>query len=96
MKNNASLFSDVDSYGSCICRSAVASAERAGLIAPHGDKLVNLMLPADKKQASIDSCTKTVELSDRNACDVELLTVGYVAPSFSPPKSLLLFSLSLQ
>jgi hypothetical protein len=30
----------------------------------------------DKKQAAIDSCTKTIELSDRNACDVELLCVG--------------------
>ncbi|KAI3434657.1 hypothetical protein D9Q98_002721 [Chlorella vulgaris] len=60
--------------------SAAAATERAGLIAPHGDKLVNLMLPADKKQAAIDSCNKTIELSDRNACDVELLTVGGFSP----------------
>ena len=32
--------------------------------------------PAGQRQAAIDSCTKTIELSDRNACDVELLCVG--------------------
>jgi hypothetical protein len=37
------------------------------------------MLPEDKKAAAMASCTKTVELSDRNACDVELLTIGYVS-----------------
>lgn len=57
---------------------AVAAPERLGLIAPHGGKLINLMLSEDKKQAAIDSCTKSIELSDRNACDVELLIVGYV------------------
>jgi sulfate adenylyltransferase len=46
------------------------------LIAPHGGKLIDLMLPEDKKAAAKAKCTKTVELSDRNACDVELLTVG--------------------
>lgn len=56
--------------------SAVAAAERTGLIAPHGGKLVDLMLPEDKKAAAVSSATKTIELSDRNACDVELLTVG--------------------
>jgi sulfate adenylyltransferase len=55
---------------------AVAAPERLGLISPHGGKLVNLMLAEDQKQAAIDSCTKTIELSDRNACDVELLIVG--------------------
>lgn len=47
-----------------------------GLQAPHGDKLVNLMVPEAQRQAVIDSCTKTLECSDRNACDVELLIVG--------------------
>jgi hypothetical protein len=40
--------------------------------------------PADQKQAAIDSCTKTIELSDRNACDVELLCVG-CASRLLPP-----------
>ncbi|WIA35990.1 hypothetical protein OEZ86_007353 [Tetradesmus obliquus] len=51
-----------------------------GLQAPHGDKLVNLMVPAEQRQAVIDSCTKTIECSDRNACDVELLCVGGFSP----------------
>ena len=54
----------------------MAAAERAGLIHPHGGKLSDLMLPADKRAAAKQSCTKTIELSDRNACDVELLVVG--------------------
>ena len=47
---------------------------------PHGGKLVNLLLPEDQHQAAIDACIKTIELSDRNACDVELLTVGWAPP----------------
>ena len=62
-----------------MCRAAAAAAEQAGLIQPHGGALVDLMLPTGEKKAAIDSCTCTIELSDRNACDVELLTVGYVA-----------------
>lgn len=67
------------------CLSCSAAAVQAvqqqhrtaeGLQAPHGDKLVNLMVPAEQRQAVIDSCTKTIECSDRNACDVELLCVG--------------------
>jgi sulfate adenylyltransferase len=57
-------------------RSAVAAPERTGLIAPHGGKLIDLMLPEGEKAAAAASCTRTIELSDRNACDVELLTVG--------------------
>lgn len=45
---------------------------------PHGNTLVDLMLPEDQKQTAISSCTKEMDLSDRNACDVELLVVGYV------------------
>ncbi|PSC72960.1 Sulfate adenylyltransferase isoform A [Micractinium conductrix] len=59
---------------------AAAATERASLIAPHGGKLVNLMLPEDKKAAAVASATKTIELSDRNACDVELLCVGAFSP----------------
>ena len=38
------------------------------------------MAPADKHAAIKASCTKTLECSDRNACDVELLTVGGFSP----------------
>ena len=43
---------------------------------PHGDMLVNLLVSESEAQSEVDACTKTIELSDRNACDVELLTVG--------------------
>ncbi len=56
------------------CRSAAAT--ETALQTPHGNKLVDLMLPEDKKQSAIDSCTETLECSDRNACDIELLIVG--------------------
>lgn len=51
-----------------------------GLVAPHGGKLVNLMVPKDQVAAEVASCTKKTELSDRNACDVELLSVGGFSP----------------
>jgi sulfate adenylyltransferase len=56
--------------------AAASSLTKEGLQAPHGGKLVNLMAPQDKAAALKASCTKTLELSDRNACDVELLCVG--------------------
>ncbi|GIL47854.1 hypothetical protein Vafri_4503 [Volvox africanus] len=53
-----------------------------GLQVPHGPeaKLVNLMAPADQRAALVASCNKRIELSDRNACDVELLCVGAFSP----------------
>lgn len=60
--------------------SAAATTELAGLIAPHGGKLIDLMVPEGQKAAVKSSATKTIELSDRNACDVELLTVGGFSP----------------
>lgn len=51
-----------------------------GLIKPHGGALVDLMVK-DKKEAAdlVKACGgRTIELSDRGACDVELLTVGRV------------------
>lgn len=58
-------------------RASAAVAEKQ-LQVPHGGTLVNLMAPADKHADLKASATRTVELSDRNACDVELLTVGCV------------------
>lgn len=57
-----------------------AAATETALQTPHGNKLIDLMLPEDKKQSAIDSCTQTLECSDRNACDVELLIVGGFSP----------------
>jgi len=55
-----------------------ASATVDNQIAPHGGVLVNLM--AEDKDAALAACTKTVEVSDRNACDIELLMVGGFSP----------------
>ncbi len=55
--------------------SAVTATEKK-LQVPHGGKLVNLMLADSEKEKAVASCTKELELSDRNACDVELLCVG--------------------
>ena len=43
---------------------------------PHGGKLVDLMLAESQREEAVATCTKEMELSDRNACDVELLCVG--------------------
>ena len=49
-----------------------------GRIVPHGGKLVDLMVTDPKQRAALFSACegRRLELSDRNACDVELLTVG--------------------
>ena len=62
----------------CFMFSAAATEELQELQSPHGGKLVNLMASAEQKAKAIEACTKSVECSDRNACDVELLTVGCV------------------
>lgn len=59
------------------CCRAAAPAAPTGLQTPHGGDLKDLQLPADKHAAAIESCNKTVECTDRQACDVELLSVGF-------------------
>lgn len=51
-----------------------------GLIVPHGGKLKDLFVRGDKERAALIASTngRSLELSDRNACDVELLSVGCV------------------
>ena len=60
--------------------SAPTSSQRSGVIAPYGGTLVDLMLPAADQAAAKAVATKTLECSDRNACDVELLVVGGFSP----------------
>ena len=60
--------------------SASAPAQRSGVIAPYGGTLVNLMVAEADRAAAKASATKTIECSDRNACDVELLCVGGFSP----------------
>ena len=60
--------------------SASAPAQRSGVIAPYGGTLVDLMVTDADCVAVKASATKTIECSDRNACDVELLCVGGFSP----------------
>lgn len=71
--------------GAVRCNAAAVEAAAftttpEGLQVPHGGSLVNLMVPEAQRQAVIESCNKTIECSDRNACDVELLCVGGFSP----------------
>lgn len=61
-------------------QTTAMSAMSNKLISPHGDKLVNLMVDPSKAASVEASATRTLELSDRNACDVELLCVGGFSP----------------
>ncbi len=60
--------------------SASAPAQRSGVIAPYGGTLVDLMVPESERATVKGTATKTIECSDRNACDVELLCVGGFSP----------------
>ena len=60
--------------------SASAPAQRSGVIAPYGGTLVDLMVADPDRAAVKATATKTIECSDRNACDVELLCVGGFSP----------------
>ena len=60
--------------------SASAPAQRSGVIAPYGGTLVDLMVAEADRAAVKATATKTIECSDRNACDVELLCVCGFSP----------------
>lgn len=60
--------------------SASAPAQRSGVIAPYGGTLVDLTVAEADRAAVKVTATKTIECSDRNACDVELLCVGGFSP----------------
>ncbi len=49
--------------------------------APHGGKLLDLMVTEPAKRAALlAACSKTIELSERQSCDVELLVNGGFSP----------------
>ena len=71
----------VDStINSTIDAKSPVPASSAGLIAPHGGVLVNLMVAAGQREPIKLGISRSVECSDRNACDVELLVVGGFSP----------------
>ena len=51
-----------------------------GLIKPYGGELINLM-SSNEEAEKLKKCSfKTLDCSDRNACDVELLLIGAFSP----------------
>ncbi|PNH10001.1 Sulfate adenylyltransferase [Tetrabaena socialis] len=61
--------------------AAPFATDSTGRILPHGGELKNLFVTdAALKQDLIASCKHQKECSDRNACDVELLSVGGFSP----------------
>ncbi len=56
------------------------SCSRSEIIKPYGGKLENLMVESDQFEKVKKSAAKTIECSDRNACDIELLAVGAFSP----------------
>ncbi|CAG9465909.1 unnamed protein product [Pedinophyceae sp. YPF-701] len=64
---------------SVVVRSSAMAETADGLQTPHGGKLVDLMHQGDAAALKAE-CKHTIECSDRNACDVELLCVGGFSP----------------
>ena len=56
------------------------NSTRTDLIEPHGGVLIDLMAPNHQKDDLIKNTSKTLECSDRNACDIELLVIGAFSP----------------
>merc|ERR1719420_180771 len=47
---------------------------------PHGGKLINLMVDDAKKDEVIKSADKTIDINERQSCDVQLLNNGGLSP----------------
>jgi sulfate adenylyltransferase len=56
--------------------------QRVELISPYGGKLVNLVTPAEQREALMAEANQypMFQISDRNLCDLELLAVGGFSP----------------
>ncbi len=51
-----------------------------GLIKPYGGELINLMASDQEAKELKKNSFKTLNCSDRNACDIELLLIGAFSP----------------
>ena len=51
-----------------------------GLIKPYGGELINLMASDKEVEELKKDSLKTLNCSDRNACDIELLLIGAFSP----------------
>ena len=56
------------------------SKKNSGVIAPYGGSLIDLMVPLSEREKVKKTFDKTIECSDRNACDIELLVIGGFSP----------------
>jgi len=73
-KNNAA-------FGLVQPMSSSSSLQMAAKQVPHGGTLVDLILKSDEeKDAAIAKCTKTIQASPRQLCDVELIMNGGFSP----------------
>ncbi len=50
------------------------------IIQPYGGELINLIVPNESQEEITKNTKITLECSDRNACDIELLLVGAFSP----------------
>ena len=57
-----------------------ATVDSPPLLTCHGDALVNLMVSPAERSALVASASTTIDCSDREACDLELLMVGGFSP----------------
>ncbi len=60
--------------------SEPSTPKNSGLIAPCGGNLVDLMVTNSDHAKVKDNIRTTLECSDRNACDIELLVIGGFSP----------------
>ena len=61
---------------------AASAPKAATLIPPYGGRLVNLLVPTDKREAVRAHASRlpSIQLSARSECDLELLAVGAFSP----------------
>ena len=65
---------------SAVMTVTVPTSRASSLIPPHGGVLVDLRVPSEQHEVLKAGVDHVIECSDRNACDVELLTVGGFSP----------------
>jgi len=61
-------------------RAATSMSDTTPSQTPHGGALVNTVVPAAEREALVAETTATIELSERQACDVGLLMFGGFSP----------------
>ena len=60
--------------------AARAFSSEWGSSVPHGGKLIDRMVPDAERQALLDSVDATLEITERQSCDVEMIVNGAYSP----------------